>query len=467
MAVDLVIKNGKVVTPDGIASSGIAVDGGKIVAIADEPSLPKAAETIDGAGKHILPGLIDTHVHMGGINPLGKECRSETAAAAAGGVTTVGHFAFDHRAPKPTSLGVFESQKDAFEKNALVDGFFHALVINDESLEEIPKCPETGITSFKFLMGYKGPEVEARGITIADDGKFFKGFEIISQLGRPVRAMVHAENAEIALMLKERLQKEGRSDFPAWNDSRPKFCEEECMQRALLLAKVAKCPLYIVHMTIGEGVDIIARAKADGIDVVAETCPQYLTHTSEDPAPLFQENPALGCVNPPLRDKDSVKKLWQGIRDGWIECIGSDHAPFTLEMKGHDIWKTLPGLGNLTEMILPVMLSEGVNRGRISLEKVVEVCCYNPARVFGLAPRKGAISVGSDADLVIVDLEKRVTVTPEMLHSVADWTIYDGWKFKGWPVMTVVRGNVVVKEGEMVGEPGTGRYILCSYTAPF
>lgn len=456
--VDLVIKNGKVVTPTGVVSAGIAIDKEKIVAIAKETSLPPASKTIDASGKYVLPGLIDPHVHFGYTGKIGEQIQGDSEAAAAGGVTTFGHYI---RAYTQSPLELLENDRKALEEHSVVDGFFHTMMVA-EYLDTIPQLPQKGINSFKFLMGYKGPQAAARGIVPIDDGVLFDGFERMSKLGRPVWGMVHAENIDISLVIRKRLEKAGRRDFPAWNETRPRFVEAEAIQRAIFIAKVTNCPLYIVHNTVAEAVDMISKAKAEGINVVGETCPQYLTHSSEEPWPILTKHPTLGNVNPPLRDKESNERLWQGIRDGWIETIGSDHAPATLEQKGDDIWKAVMGVGNITEVILPVMLSEGVNKGRISLEKLVEVCCYNPARIFGLLPRKGNISIGADADLVIVDLEKKVKLTKNMLHCPhCDWTIYEGWEFKGWPILTLLRGNIIMQEGKIVGKPGVGRYLYC------
>jgi len=333
------------------------------------------------------------------------------------------------------------------------------MVIDEITTTEIPQCPDVGITSFKFNMGYKGPHADLLGITATDDGAVIRGFRSISQMAPPARALVHAENIDIALALGKELQEQGRKDFFVWNESRPNFVEAECMRRAIYLAKVTQCPLYIVHITIGEGVSLLAEAQKDGVDVIGETCPQYLTHSSEDPVSLLVENPPLGCVNPPLRDRASNKKLWEGIRQGTIKTIGSDLAPTTLEAKGNNIWEAPMGLGNNSELILPVMLSEGVNQGRITLEKVVEICSCNPAKVFGLFPKKGNVSVGADADIVIVDLEKKVTVSPIILHSLCDWTIYDGWEFTGWPVYTLLGGTIIVQDGKPLETNRGGKYI--------
>jgi len=457
--VDLVIKNGTVVTPGGIISAGIAIKDGKIAAIMDNDLLPEAEKTINATGKHVLPGIIDPHVHYGYKHPIEDAMQGDTEAAAAGGVTTFGHFLRSYTKSPAT---VMENDKKVLEEKAIVDGFFHAMMVN-EFIHDIPNCPEAGINSFKFLMGYKGPQAEAMGIVPIDDGVLYEGFRQIGELGRPAWAMVHAENIDISLVIRKKIEAEGRQDFPAWNDTRPRFVEEEAMRRAIFIAKVTNCPLYIVHCTIAETAQIIAEARAQGVEVIAETCPQYLTHSSEYPDPIFDKHPTLGNVNPPLRDKESNEKLWEGLRDGWIDVVASDYAPATLEQKGNDIWKAVMGVGNITEMILPVMLSEGVNKGRITLERLVEVCSYNPAKIFGLSDRKGKIAVGADADIVLVDLEKKVRVTADMLHCPhCDWTIYEGWDIKGWPTMTLVRGNVVMEDGNIVGKPGNAQYIPCN-----
>jgi len=458
MAVDIIIKNASVATPEGTFAAGIAIDNEKIVAITSDELLPAADKTIDASGKYVLPGLVDVHTHWGLSMTFRQGCMTETKAAALGGVTTIGIFSIFPNTPQRGLEEVFDEWKKDFEDNAVTDGLLHRVVVNDLALSEIPKCIDLGITSFKFLMGYKGPQAEMMGIPREGiiDGFVFEGFKIISDMGWPARAMVHAENIDISLRLRRRL--EHRQDARVWHDSRPNFVEEECINRAIFLAKVAECPLYIVHNTIAESVDIFDKAESEGIDVIAETCPQYLTHNSEEPVPILEDNPALSVVNPPLRGKEDNEKLWQGIKQGIISTIGSDHAPHKREDKGRDVWKAPPGAGNLTQMILPVMLSEGVNKNRIPLEKVVEVCCQNPAKAFGLYPQKGTISVGSDADIVIVDLDKKVKWTPELSPSVCDWSIYDGWEFKGWPVLTIMRGNIITEQGKIVGKPGIGRY---------
>lgn len=473
--VDLRIINGNIVTPVETIRAGIAINNGKIVAIAGEDYLPAADQTIDAHGKYILPGVIDPHVHLGNSsgkrNPDGrlycwenyegefaKEVESETRAAIAGGVTTLGVFQRIHH---KSTVELFDQYKALFEENALCDCFFHHKVGIKAAMDDIPKVPGLGINSFKFLPGYKGPQADLQGMPSADDGWLYLGFEKIAPLGSNVWAMVHAENADIMVALRERMEKSGRKDVSVWRDTRPNFVEAEKMISCLHIAKAAGCRLYICHITTAEGVDILAKAKAEGLMVKGEVCVQNLTHTSDEPIPLFLENPALGCMNPPLRDRFSVDKLWQGIGNGILDTLASDTVVSTREEKGNNIWQAPASLGNTTEMILPILLSEGVNKRRISLERVVEVCSFNAAKIFGIYPQKGITAVGSDADLVIVDLNKRVKVTTENLHSACDWTIYDGWEITGWPVVTILKGRVIMQDGNILSKPGIGKCLFC------
>ncbi len=454
---DLVIRNARIVSPTEITCAGIAIDKGKIVAIGSEEMLPLADNTIDAGGKYILPGVVDPHMHPG-VGLSFENCVSaETKAAALGGVTTVGFYDAIRYYGKKQLVGAFDEYKKAFEDNAVTDGIFHLMVSTDEILAGIPKCYERGITGFKFLIGYKGPHAEALGFIPIDDGFCWEGFTTVAKLGWPAKAMVHAENMDISLRLRKGL--EHRQDARVWHDSRPNFVEEECIRRIMFLCEVAECPLYIVHNTIAESVELFAEAKARAkIPLIMETCPQYLTHNTEEPVPVVRDNPTFVVVNPPLRGKKDNEVLWQGIKDGVVDILASDQSPVTKAAKGRDVWKAIMGTGNGTQMILPVMLSDGVNIGRVSLEKVVEVCCQNPAQVFGLYPQKGTISVGSDADIVIVDMDKKVKFTATMSPSICDWSIYEGWEFKGFPVLTMLRGNITMEEGKLVGKPGIGRY---------
>jgi dihydropyrimidinase len=305
-------------------------------------------------------------------------------------------------------------------------------------------------------MAYTQDEASVFGIRAMSDKQILDGLRNIREIGFPAMMMVHAENMSIIHGLKAAYMAEGRDDLSAWTDARPEIAEEEATRRAIFYAQETRSRLYIVHMTIGRGVEWVRQARAAGVDVIAETCPHYLVLTKFD----HERVGNLGKVNPPLRDAWNQERLWEGIRDGTIMCVGSDHSTILskADKLREDIWTAVPGFPG-AGMLLPVMLSEGYHKGRVTLERICAVLSTNNARVYGLWPQKGAIELGSDADLAIVDLDERRIVTPEYMRSFADWGLYDGWELRGWPTMTIVRGRVVVDAGRIVGEEGHGIYL--------
>lgn len=467
--IDIAIKNCKIVMPCGIVSAGIAIDNGKIVAVASDANIPTADKTIDARGKHVIPGVVDPHVHIGAaklpdapdvVENFEDDIRANSQAAAIGGVTTYGHHL--HAGTKKLLKDVFDNFKQAVERGSMIDIFFHAQVVTDEHIQEIPDLAKLGVTSFKFFFNaYKGPDGVFATLAGMEDAQLFSGFEKIGEtmdLGYKGTSLnIHAENQDMIYKARQKVMKEGRGDLVAWSDSIPPLCEAESMMRAINIAKAVRIlrtppQLYIAHMSIGSGVDIVARAKAEGVNIIAETCPHYLTLTKYD------KLGSLGKVRCPLRDKEDNEKLWSGIRHGLIETVGSDNITSAkLSTKTLDIWKAFPGLPG--DGYFLIMLSEGVSKGRISFEKLVEVCCQNPAKVFGIFPKKGTISVGSDADIAIIDMNKCAKATLERLHSSAEFSVYDGWEIKGWPILTMLRGNIIMEDGEITGKLVTGKYI--------
>jgi len=463
MTVDTIVKNAKIVNPWGTYNGDIVIDKGKIVGIVADSGSLQASKKIDAKGKHVLPGVIDPHTHLNqgtGMPDLQKTEKqalaTETVSAAAGGVTTVMTVQY-------TGGSYFDLHEDAvrtIKSSSMVDVVLNAGIFTERQVEEIPRyASELGITAYKWLIPYR--EKEARTLGLAnergvDDALLWFGLEQISKLGYPTLAMIHAENVEIIARLSDKLRSQGRNDLQAYWDARPKFAEKEYMMRSAYLSEVSGARIYIVHISIGEGVEVIAQAKARKIQMFGETCSHYLNMTQKD-ALRFGN---LAKLNPPLRDKEDVEQLWRGLREGIIDCVGTDHCPHTIESKNRlpSIWECYPGFPGVATL-LPVLLNDGVNKGRISIEKLTDVLSYRTARIFGLHPKKGSLELGSDADLVIVDLDKTVTVTPDLLKSVSDYTLYDGWKFKGWPILTMVRGSVVMEDGEIVGKKGTGDYI--------
>ncbi len=452
MTYDLVIKNCRIVKPSGSFWGEIAISGGKIVSVGEKAD-GSSKDAIDAGGRFVLPGLIDTHVHLGTAEQTFAEAvLTESAAAAAGGVTA----ALVHKQipafgeTKAALKSILEPDIRAIEKNSLIDIGFHGLILNEEALDRIDELVESfGITSFKFIMAYKGEESMPHFYGMGD-GSLFKAMEKVGSKG--CLSMVHAENSEI----NERFKKENldRKDLAAWSDSRPDLSEEESIRKAVFLAERAGSPLCVAHVSTGGGARYLDAKKKENKSLFQETCPHYLFLTKQ----MKFEPLTLGKVNPPLRGDSDVSALWTLLAERSIDVIGSDHCPFTLKMKSEDLWSARPGIPGIG-LLLPVLLSEGVNKGKITIEDVSRVASSQPSKLFGLYPRKGAIEEGSDADLIIVDLGKKVKVTHSLLHGISDYSPYEGCILKGWPVITIVRGRVVFREGQLVDTPRGGKFL--------
>jgi dihydropyrimidinase len=452
MEVDTVITNCVIVNHDGLLNAGLAIDKGKIVAIARDRELPSAGTVIDGRGNYVIPGVVDAHVHLEyppGIDPE-SNIRCETQACAAAGCTTIIHLL----APADEITEKANEFVALYEKNAYVDLALSARIYTRENIRQIRSLYDYGILGVKLLLPYKGSEAVWKGrVGGIDDGIVYLTFKEIGRLAKQgcrVFARVHCENVEIFLKMKEEYLEKG-IEPSSWNEVRTRVCEEESMRKCLYLASVTDCPIYVVHMTIKEGIGLLAKARAEGINVTAETCIQYLIGNTDN------VDRVLSKVNPPIREPEDNRELWEAVRGGTIDVVATDHAPVPKTLK-NNLWDATVGIPG-AETFLPLMLSEGVNKGRISLEKLVDVCCFSPASKFGLAPRKGTISIGSDADLVLIDLEKEAVVPEKPVYSGTDFSIFAGWKIKGWPILTMLRGIIVAKDGKVIGETGYGKYI--------
>jgi dihydroorotase (multifunctional complex type) len=486
--VDLVIRNCTIVKHDRHFDGSVAVDKGRIVQIAGadaskgsgisrqgtaaiggleggafsngtspngSPSdrgsardFPRGKREINAGGKHLIPGCIDPHMHFDWPDwDLAEGTESATKAAAAGGYTTViHHMSGPERLPE-----VFRTRKEVIEGRAFVDAAFHMAVFSEEHLEDIPRMAALGVPSFKFFLPYRGSEV-VPPLTGIDDGIVYLGLERIARLGPPAIALVHAENVEIFFRLKNRVLAEGRGNDVGWEDVRPVVCELEAIRMVACFSEVTGCPVYIVHVSSREGAAEIKQAADRGVRIAGETCPQYLTLTAGE------IDRVLGKVNPPIRREGEHREaLWRALNTGGLRCIGSDHAPCARKHK-REFWEAVVGVAGI-QTVLPVLLSEGVNKGRIDLHKLVEITSYNPARTFGLWPDKGAIEIGASADLVILDTAKKRTVRAKELHHISDFSLYEGRELTGWPVVTILRGEVVVEDGQVVGKPGMGRFV--------
>jgi dihydroorotase (multifunctional complex type) len=452
MPVDTVITNCRIVSHDGILNAGLAIDKGKVVAVSEDAALPAAAETIDAEGNYVIPGVVDAHVHLEyppGVDPQ-SNIESETRACAAAGCTTIIHLL----APADEILNKAEEFVGFYMNHGLVDLGLSARIYTRENISEIRRLNDYGIINVKLLLPYKGSEAVWKGrVGGIDDGIVYLTFKEVGRMakeGHKAFVRVHCENAEIFFKMKDEFLEKG-VEPSSWNEVRPPVCEAESMRKCLYLASVTGCPIYIVHLTIKEGVELVNQARADGVNVMAETCVQYLTLNTTN------ADRVLSKINPPIREPEDNQALWEGLKDGSIEVVATDHAPVPKGLK-ENFWDATVGIPG-AEMFLPVMLSEGVNKGRISMEKLVDVCCYTPAKQFGLAPRKGTLAIGSDADLVIIDLDKEVEAPGEPSYSNADYSLFAGRKIKGWPVLTLLRGSIIAQNGKVVAKTGIGRYV--------
>jgi dihydropyrimidinase len=445
---DIVFKNGLVVTPSGVIEGGVAVVDGKIAIVGGDAFLPDAERQIDLAGKYLMPGVIDPECHLGSHRALAEDFQSETRAAAAAGVTTWGmqlvSLAITGGADQvkgPADIPSFTKAMPLYyeaSRGAAIDFFLTPIVSTDEHVKEIPYlAKEHGISSFKLHLQMQGPWKSSWPAYFFDDGSIYSVFQSVAKLGAPAIALLHCENWEIAQLLQKQLMDAGRSDMGAWDDRSPAFTEVGHARTYLYYARVASCPIYIVHCTTTETVAEIEKAKAEGLTVYSEIGTHYLV--------LHKD---AWKINVPLRDRSTHQGLWQALSSGAIDCIGSDHVAHTRtreSMETGNVWTTTSGFPSRVEGMLPMMLSEGVNKGRISIERLAQVASENPARIFGLYPKKGAILPGADADLIVVDLKRRAKITKELLHTITPWSVYEGWDVTGWPIMTLVRGNIVME----------------------
>ena len=449
---DLVVKGGRVVTATESFRADIGVDGGKIVAIAENIAA-EGARVVDATGKLVLPGAIDVHTHMQlpfGGTVSADDFEGGTRAAAFGGVTTIIDFAIQS---KGSGLAeTVERRRAEADPKVCIDYSLHLAITdwNRNTRGEIREIIESGIPSFKLFMVYR------KEGWMVDDGALFGILSEVAKYGGLVG--VHAENAFIIDALVEQFLAEGRLGCEYHPRSRPNFVEGEAIRRAIYLTRAAGGNLYIFHMSTEEGVEAVAEGRALGVRVQAETCPQYLLLTEER---YLQPDGHHYAICPPLRSPADSEALWEALADGTIQVIASDHCPFDSRQKA--LWEGnftkipmgLPGV----ETLLPLALSEGVGKGRFSLNRCLELLSTNPAKIFGLYPQKGTIGVGSDADLVIVDPEMEVTLSPQQLHTAIDYSPYQGMRLKGYPVVTISRGEVIVEYGEFLGRPGRGRFL--------
>lgn len=452
--IDLLIQNGVVVSPDETFSADVAIKGEKIYAIGERGSFTQARSIYDAQGKFVLPGLIDPHIHMS--HPFRDQLSDDnfyttTVSAAYGGTTTVIDFAIQW--DKSLSLeDTIRNRREQIASEAVIDFGLHATPTksSEETIRAVVDAKELGVPSFKIYMIYR---YQGR---MVDDAVLYGLLKEMKDKNGLL--MVHAENASIAEFNQEAFLSSGRnrpSDFPL---VKPNFVEAEAINRALYLNRLTDSRLYIAHLSTREGLELLKDAQGNGEMAFAETCPHYLTLTDEVYSRQDGEN---FICSPPLRSQTDVNMLWRGVADGTLAVISSDHCGFGLKQKAYgngDFSKTPHGLPGI-ETRLPVIYTEGVLKKRITLNRMVGVLSTNPAKIFGLYPKKGAILPGSDADITIVDANDERVMAAKELHGAVDWTPYAGMKVRGFASATILRGRFIMKEGNLLVNKGYGKFL--------
>ena len=436
-----VIKGGKLVLNEGIVEADLAVKGSTISLIGRHLMLESGDRTIDASGKYVLPGLIDAHVHP----QYEDDFQSLSRASAHGGITTLIHFVYVKE-----GMQVGEEVEKAIGdggKRSCLDFALHVSLQDIESqLSKVNMAIERGVTSFKMFMPFA-----KRGMGVSD--KLL--IAIMDQIGRQGGiAMVHAEDVACEY-LEEKFVSEGKTSPAYYPQSRPNLFEADAVSRAIIFAEAVNCPLYLVHLSARESLEPLRKARLSGQTVFGETCPHYLTLTDE----VFDRLGPLAKCAPPIRKTADVEAMWNSITNHVIDVVASDHSGQKKEKRlSPNVFDAPFGI-SATETMFYLLLEEGVNKGRIDLPTLVRVLSENPSKIFGLYPRKGALRVGSDADLMILDPTQTHIIEAKSQHGNSDFTLWEKWRCQGKPMLTMQRGNIVLEDGVLQAKAGEGRFL--------
>lgn len=457
MTVDSVIVEPHIITPKGVLQKNIVIDEEKIVGFTSD--IPQCDNKISAQGLVAIPGLIDTHVHYGVYSPIEESAKTESRAAALGGVTTMMRMLRLGRSYKTHLLAQLAASATAH----YVDYTIHATIFDENQADEMKFCTENGITSFKLYMNLGGEvghvymdmdpgatrlfetQVQLESSTIQ------KVLSNAARLGCPV--LVHAEDYQMCECGIKKAKQDKQDGLSAWSKSRPPDSEVKSIKKISEIARQFGTTMYFVHIGSAAAIAAIQEERKKGTKIFVETCPHYLTLSYE------KQKGYLAKVMPPIRSSADIEQIWNAILQKHINTIGTDHVANRLKLKvGEDVWSSLagfPGIGTA----LPILLSEGVNKNRINLGHLAELTSLNAAKIFGMYPQKGAIQVGSDADITLIDLKKEKKVDADFFGAFSDYIVYDGWNLKGWPQTTLVRGKLVAENMQVVGKPGHGKLV--------
>ncbi len=458
MTYDSVITGSHIVLPQGMVDKNIIIDEGKIVGFTND--MPSCDHKINGNGLISIPGPIDTHVHYGVYSPIDEAAKTESHAAAIGGITTMMRML---RLPNSFQK-TLQEQLDAAAKYHYVDYAIHASIFTQRQIDEMNFCVDKGITSFKIYMNLGGEvghvymdmppyssELVAAQVDVND--KIVKEtVKKAASLGCPV--LVHAEDYESCACGMKKAKEKKQDGLSAWSESRSPEFEVKAIKTVCKYGRDYECVIYFVHIGSERALQQIAEERKLGTKIFVETCPHYLTLSYE------KQNGYLAKVMPPIRTERDNQAVWNALSDNLIDTVGTDHVANQLKLKlgGENVWGALagfPGIGT----VIPILLSEGVNKNRISLGQFVRFSSQNAAKIFGMYPKKGTLEKNSDADITMIDLKKENKVSNELFGGFSDYIVYEGKSLKGWPVKTIVRGQLVAEDFDVVGKIGHGRLV--------
>ncbi len=458
MTYDTLITNSHIILPQGILDKNIIIDEGKVVGFTNDT--PSCDNKINGNGLISIPGIIDTHVHYGVYSPIEQAAITESHAAAIGGITTMMRMLRLGDSYKKS----LRAQLDASVNSHFIDYTIHATIFNQQQIDEMNFCKENKINSFKIYMNL-GSEIGhvymdmAPGSTNLHEAYVEINNEIVRKVVQKAGLLncpllVHAEDYESCACGMKTAKEKRQDGLGAWSESRPPDSEAKAIKTVSQFARDYNCTLYFVHIGSSKALAQIDEEKKKGTKIFVETCPHYLTLSYE------KQVGYLAKVMPPIRSLADVENIWRETARGKIDTVGTDHVANQLKLKlgGENIWGALAGFPGIGVM-LPILLSEGVNKNRISIENLVKITSHNAAKIFSMYPKKGTLEKGSDADITMVDLKIEKKVSNDLFGGFSDYIVYDGWNLKGWPVRTIVRGQTVAENFNVIGKPGYGKLV--------